>query len=484
MDIHSLRVLELFEEISRIPRCSGNEEAAARWFEAWAAARGWKTERDRTGNLRIDVPATAGSERAPGVVIQGHLDMVCEKTPESGHDFTRDPIRVIRDGDWVHADGTTLGADNGVALALGAAVAEDPGLRHPPLELLFTVDEESGLSGAKQLAPGFLTGRTLINLDSETEGVLTVGCAGGRDLEIRRDLHTSPCPEGWRTLALKVGGLRGGHSGIDIHRRRANATRLLARTLNALFAPGGPRLVTLTGGSRHNAIPRDAAALIACAPGQVADVKRQTAALQDRFRVEYAAEPELTVTVDEPDPSTAGRTALAPEEALLVVNLLLAVPHGAIEMAPDFIDLVLSSNNLAVTRTEAGALSVLTSQRSLTAAGLDAVTETVQAVAALAGGRTTVASEYPPWTPNLDSALLRRSRGVYRDLFGRDPDVSALHAGLECALIGRLCPGMDMISFGPTTEDAHSPSERLHLPSLAKLRAFLAALLASLATEV
>ncbi len=484
MDLQSTRVLDLFEEISRIPRCSGNEDAVARWLEVRAAARGWKSERDRTGNLRIDVPATAGSERAPAVVIQGHLDMVCEKTPESRHDFTRDPIRVIRDGDWVHADGTTLGADNGVALALGAAVAEDPGLRRPRLELLFTVDEETGLTGAKQLTPGFITGRTLINLDCETEGVFTVGCAGGRDLTLRRDIGMGPYPTGWHMQAFTVGGLKGGHSGIDIHRRRANATRLLARTLSALLVPGGPRLAALTGGSRHNAIPRDAAATIACAPADAALVRRRTAAVQDRFRAEYAGEAELCITAGECDPPAAGGMALAPEEAMLVVNLLLAVPHGALEMTPDFTDLVLSSNNLAVARVEDGALNVLTSQRSLTAAGLDSVTETVRAVAALAGGRTTVVSEYPPWTPNPDSVLLRRSRGVYRRLFDRDPDVSALHAGLECALIGSIYPGMDMISFGPTTENAHSPSERLHLPSLAKLGVFLAALLESLATDV
>jgi dipeptidase D len=480
MDEKTRRALELFEEISRIPRCSGNEEAVARWFQSWAAGNGWPAVRDRAGNLRIDVPATAGCERAPGVVIQGHLDMVCEKTPESAHDFSQDSIRVIRDGDWVHAAGTTLGADNGVALALGAAVAEDRGLRRPALELLFTVDEETGLSGAKQLSPGFLTGRTLINLDSETEGVFTVGCAGGRDLTLERDLGTTPYPEGWRALSLAVGGLRGGHSGVDIHRRRANATKLLARALNALLGAEGPWLVTLTGGSRHNAIPRDAAALIACAPGQAAGVRRQAAALRERLRAEFETETELSIVIADADPPPAGMSALPLEDARLLVNLLLAVPHGPLEMAPDFPDLVLSSNNLAVTTAADGRLSVLTSQRSLTAAGLEAATEAVRAVAGLAGGRATVSTEYPPWTPNPESALLARSRQVYRSLFGRDPAVRAIHAGLECALIGGFFPGMDMISFGPTTEDAHCPSERLNLPSLARLRGFLTALLESL----
>lgn len=474
------RILELFEEISRIPRCSKNEEAVTRWFEGWAGSRGWPSQRDPAGNLRIAVPASPGGERAPAVVVQGHLDMVCEKTPESAHDFTRDPIRVRRDGDWLQADGTTLGADNAVALALGAALAEDSDLRRPPLELLFTVDEETGLTGAKNLAPGFVEGRRLINLDSEAEGVFTVGCAGGRDVQIERGLRFAPLPEGVACRRLTVDGLRGGHSGIDIHRPRANANKLLARTLHALMPVAGLRLAAVAGGTKRNAIPRNAAAVIAVRPESLDALRRQAAQCAAWFRSEFPSEPQLEIRLDEAPPAAAP-TAMAAEEARLVVDLLLALPHGVAQMAPDFADLVLTSCNLAVAATEGGRIAVTTSQRSLSRTGLDAMSDQVRAVAALAGARTRTESDYPPWTPDPASPLLSRCRDVYRGLYRREPEVRALHAGLECAVIGGACPGMDMISLGPTMENAHSPAERLNVPSLFRVAEFLRALLASLA---
>jgi len=470
-------VLERFEQISRIPRCSKNEEAVTRWFEGWAENHGWPSRRDPAGNLLIRVPASPDCERAPVVVIQGHLDMVCEKTPESAHDFARDPIRVTRDGDWIRADGTTLGADNGVALALGAAIAEDPELRRPAIELLFTVDEETGLTGAKNLAPGWLEGRLLINLDSETEGVFTVGCAGGRDVQIHRELRFTPVSEDWRWMQLTVGGLCGGHSGIDIHRPRANANKLLARTLRALMQAGDLQLAAVSGGSRRNAIARDARAVVACRPDAVESFRRQTAACAERFRGEFPSEPSLEFRLaDRPASASAAMTSA---DAALTLNLLLALPHGVAQMAADFTDLVLTSNNLAMVATVDRRLEIATSQRSLADVGLDAMSDQVRATAALAGARTHTESEYPPWTPNLASPLLSRCRAVHRNLYGKDPDVRALHAGLECAIIGRTYPGMDMISMGPTIENAHSPTERLQVPSLHRIAEFMRALLAS-----
>lgn len=476
-------VLERFEQISRIPRCSKNEEAVTRWFEGWAEIRGWPSRRDPAGNLLIRVPASPGCERAPVVVIQGHLDMVCEKTPESVHDFARDPIRVIRDGDWIRADGTTLGADNGVALALGAAVAEDPELCRPAIELLFTVDEETGLTGAKNLDPGLVEGRLLINLDSETEGVFTVGCAGGRDVQIHRELQFTPLSQDWRWMQLTVGGLRGGHSGIDIHRPRANANKLLARTLRAVIPAGDLRLAAVSGGSRRNAIPRDARAVVACRPDAVESFRRQTAACAERLRGEFPSEPSLELRLADLPASASDLTAMTSADAALTLNLLLALPHGVAQMAPDFADLVLTSNNLAMAATVDRRLEIATSQRSLADAGLDAMSDQVRATAALAGARTHTESEYPPWTPDLASPLLSRCRAVYRSLYRNDPGVRALHAGLECAIIGRTYPGMDMISLGPTTENAHSPTERLHVPSLHRVAEFLRALLTSVAQQ-
>ncbi len=481
MNAKTRRLLEIFEEINRIPRCSKNEEAIARWFDARARAKNFPSRRDRAGNLLITVPATPGGEAAPAVVIQGHLDMVCEKTPASTHDFTRDPIRILHDGDWIHADNTTLGADNGVALALGLALAEDGSLTRPKLELLFTVDEETGLTGAKKLEPGFFGGRTLINLDSETEGVFTVGCAGGRDVTITRELRLSSVPDEFRFACLAVGGLCGGHSGIDIHRHRANALKLLARLLGDLPAGDDIRLVAITGGTKRNAIPRDASARVACAAGRLAELRKWVAEAEGAFRREFAVEKSLFISFTEEDGPSDGRKAIRPEDARTTIDLLLALPHGAAQMSPDFSDLVLTSSNLAMARTAESRLSVITSQRSLDMAALNAMSGTARAIAALAGGQAATESEYPPWTPQLDSPLLQRCREVYRACYGKEPGVRALHAGLECAVIGNLHPDMDMISFGPTTENAHSPSERLHVPSLSHLWDFLVALLQSLA---
>lgn len=475
------RTLEIFEQISRIPRCSKNEEAAARWFEAWAGSHGWPSKRDPAGNLLIRVPATAGCERAPVVVIQGHLDMVCEKTPESPHDFSRDPIRLIREGDWIRADATTLGADNGVALALGAALAEDPGVKHPPMELLFTVDEENGLTGAKQLEPGFVEGCMLINLDSETEGVFTVGCAGGRDVQIQRGIRFTPVPEGYRLMKVVVGGLTGGHSGIDIHRPRANAIKLLARLLGAMLQDEKVRLVAAAGGTRRNAIPRDAWAQVTCPAGHVPVLHRQLAEWDAVFRAEFTREPSLSLSIAETQAPPPGPPAMSWEDGCATANLLLALPHGVAQMDPDFNDLVQTSSNLALTETTPDGQKIVTSQRSLSRPALDAMSGQVRAAAALAGGRAHTESEYPPWTPNPDSLLLARCRDIYRRLYRKEPEVRGIHAGLECALIGGIFPGMDMISLGPTTENAHSPAERLHVPSLARLRNFLAALLKSMA---
>ncbi|MBI5581767.1 MAG: beta-Ala-His dipeptidase [Deltaproteobacteria bacterium] len=483
MNAKTRRLLEIFEEINRIPRCSKNEEAIACWFDAWARAKSFPSRRDRAGNLLITVPATPGREAAPAVVIQGHLDMVCEKTPASTHDFTRDPIRIIHDGDWIHADETTLGADNGVALALGLALAEDGSLIRPTLELLFTVDEETGLTGAKKLEPGFFRGRTLINLDSETEGVFTVGCAGGRDVTITRELRLASVPDEFRFTRLAVGGLYGGHSGIDIHRQRANALKLLARVLGDLPAGDDFRLVEIAGGTKRNAIPRDASARVACAVGRLTELRKRVAEAERTFRREYATERSLFFSFTQEDGLPHGRKAIAPEEARTMVDLLLALPHGAAQMSPDFSDLVMTSSNLAVTHTADSRLSVITSQRSLNVPALNAMSGTVRAIAALAGAQATTESEYPPWTPQLESPLLQRCREVYRGCYGKEPGVRAIHAGLECAIIGDLYPDMDMISLGPTTENAHSPNERLYVPSLSHVWDFLVALLQSLSQD-
>ncbi len=480
MDQKTRKILDLFQQINEIPRCSKNEEKIISWLRQWAEEKRFPVKVDAGGNLAITVAPSAGYEDSPGIVIQGHVDMVCEKTPDSDHDFTSDAIRHVFDGDWLAADKTTLGADNGIAIALAMALATDEQVVHPRLELLFTVDEETGLNGAKLLKPGFVDGRILLNVDSEAEGEFTVGCAGGRHTRVSRKLAFTDLNEGSSFFDLKVQGLHGGHSGIDIHKQRANANKILARTLDQIFKSCPIRAIALKGGTAHNAIPRDAAAAFACDPSQAATVAEVVAEFEKTLQSEYAAsEPLLSVASSQADLGNNDKTALSEHQTRMVIDLLLALPHGVMGMSPDFEGLVETSNNLATVEILDGSLQILTSQRSSVMSKMDEATTIIKAAAALAGADSRSDSEYPPWTPDLQSALLRRCQEVYTSVSGRQPLIQSLHAGLECALIGDKYEGMDMISFGPTMEDPHSPNERLFIPSIAKVWDFMGALLAS-----
>ena len=472
-------VLRWFEAISRIPRRSGDEARVRAWLQGWAAERGLGHRADAAGNLVIEVPATSGYEDAPGVILQGHMDMVCEKAKGSGHDFSQDPIRLVTDGDWLRADMTTLGADNGIGIALGLAVADAGDVEHPPLELLFTVDEETGLTGARALEPGFVRGRVLLNLDSEDEGVLTVGCAGGQSTQIRMAPAQGAVPREHVALRVTVGGLSGGHSGVDIHDQRANAIQALARALQALGGLGDLRLAAADGGTAHNAIPRDAEALV-WLPGEASDAAhRAIAALEAALRVEYArTDPALAVSVT--DAADASAMALTAADTRRLTDLLLALPHGVDRRSPEIEGLVETSNNLATLTVRDGDARILTSQRSSSMARLRLLTDRITATARLAGADAESTAGYPAWTPNMDSPLLARCRALYEQLFGKPPVVEVIHAGLECGIIGARSPGLDMISFGPTIQNPHSPAERLHLPSVAPVYTLLCALLGSL----
>jgi dipeptidase D len=472
-------ILDKFTELNTIPRCSKNEARVAAWLMDWAGGRGLAFRSDPAGNLVVQVPASPGMEDRPMVILQGHMDMVCEKTPESTHDFERDPIQVLRDGDWIHAAGTTLGADNGIALAMVMVMAEDKTLRHPPLELLFTVDEESGLIGAHKLDPALLSGRILINIDSEDEGVFTIGCAGGEETLIRLPLaYDDPTP-GLDCVRLVVGGLRGGHSGVDIHKPRANANRLLGRALLRLQSLEGVRLVSLSGGSAHNAIPRDASAYLVFPATLSADVHDAVRACEAVFREEHAAtEPGLFLHCEDAGDDLPGRVLNA-ASALQAVRLLNALPHGVHGMSTHVAGLVETSCNLAIVRIKTDALEVISSQRSSSMSRLDEMTARVTSVAALAGASATRLNHHPAWAPDPGSALLQRCKEVYGELYAREPVVEIIHAGLECGLIGDKMPGMEMISIGPNLRHPHSPEEKLELPSVGRVYAFLARLLAS-----
>ena len=478
MDPKTQTIIDLFGQINAIPRCSKNEAAICQWLEQWAGDHGFPVRRDAAGNLVIDVPATPGYESAPLVVLQGHVDMVCEKRPDVAHDFTKDPITLVTDGDWLKADGTSLGADNGIAVALAMALATDDTIARPPMELLMTVDEETGLTGAMELKPGFVTGRILLNVDSEDEGVFTVGCAGGKDATLSLKLETSPVPEAWSFFRLAASSMQGGHSGIDIAKHRANANKILARALDHLRLHHDVRLVEVAGGTVHNAIPREAAAVFAN-PADVDALKALLAPLEQALRSEYrATEPGMRLTLTGEAPAAAA-TAVSPEQSRRIIDLIMALPTGVSEFSPDIDGLVETSNNLAVVKTTDGRLEVLSSQRSSVPSRLTGICRRVESIAGLAGAEISWDTGYPPWPPDMASPLLGRCKDVYRDTFNKTPVVEIIHAGLECAVIGSVYPGMDMISFGPTMENPHSPDERLYLPSVENIWKFLVALLAS-----
>ena len=484
MHQHVKRVLDFFQQINEIPRCSKNEEKIVLWLRQWAEKSRLPVNVDSAGNMVITVAPSSGYEHSPGIVIQGHVDMVCEKFPDVDHNFARDPIRHVVKGDWLGAHKTTLGADNGIAVALAMALATDDKVVHPQLELLFTVDEETGLNGAKLLEPGFVKGKVLLNIDSETEGEFTVGCAGGRHTHISRRLELTDLAEESQFFHLNVSGLLGGHSGIDIIKQRASANKILARTLHRLVSECDIQLVSIKGGTAHNAIARDADAVFACAAGNSAELTRVVSETEGTVLIDYdTIENNLAINLSEAQSAVRNMTALSVAETRAVINLLLSLPHGVMGLSTAFTGLVETSNNLATVEIKGDTLQVLTSQRSLTGSRLAEISATVSATAALAGADTQCGSEYPPWTPNMKSDLLEVCKKVYNRVFDQEADVKSVHAGLECAIIGDKYEGMDMISFGPDLRDPHSPNEGLFIPSLEKIWRFMVALLGSYSSK-
>ncbi len=473
-------VWKYFGEISRIPRGSKNEQAAAAYVLETARRLGCEAKQDEAGNVLAKKPAGPGREGAKSVCLQGHLDMVCEKNAGTTHDFTKDPIRLVRKGDVLMADGTTLGADNGIAVATMLALLEDRSLPLGPIECLFTVDEETGLTGAGSLAPDFLQSRTLMNLDSEEDGTLYVGCAGGGNSEIKLVLRRDASLKGFKAFTARVSGLRGGHSGLNIGENRANAIKLLVRVLRDAADKMSLRLGSIQGGNKHNAIPREAVAVVYVPTRKEAEFRKLIAAWTTVLKDEFAGiEPDLALALgdppkDRPKPITAAAAGRA-------LDLLAALPHGVLGMSQAIPGLVETSNNVAVANTEERALRIVTSSRSSVMPTLSALLASVRATARLAGAEVVQAGGYPGWKPNMDSKLLAVARETYRKLYGKDPKVTAIHAGLETGIIGARIPGMDMLSFGPQIEGAHSPGERVHIPSVKRFYDFFKQMLAALA---
>jgi dipeptidase D len=470
-----------FDAILAIPRPSKREERARRYVVDQAEAKGLRWRQDTTGNVVVEKPAAPGKESAPIVVLQGHLDMVTEKNSGTIHDFDRDPIVPRRDGDWVKATGTTLGADNGIGAAAILAVMTAGDLVHGPLELLFTVDEETGLTGVLALDAEAiaLRGRLLFNLDSEEEGAVTIGCAGGSASRLALPLETAPAPAGTTALDVKLSGLKGGHSGMEIHLQRGNAVKLLSRALLTALQQTPFHLASFQGGNKHNALPREAGARVVV-PTDARDaftaaVERETAAIRDEIRT---VDPELNIEIVEaPDP---GRV-WTPATSRKALDLLNALPHGVLAMSNDIPGLVETSLNVATADGTDGSLAILISIRSSVASAMRDTRRRLRAIAELAGAEVRETDGYSGWKPDPASPLLGIFRKVHQRVAGTNPELRAVHAGLECGVLGEKFPGMDMISFGPIIQGAHSPDEGVRIDSTGRFWELLRAMLAELA---
>ena len=462
-----------FEALTRIARPSRHEEPVIEHVREWAGRNGFELQQDAGRNLVIRVPATAGRESAPTVVLQGHLDMVCERDPSSPNDPAEGRIALSRDGEWLTADGTTLGADDGVAIAAMMALVEDESFPHGPLELLMTVAEEVGLEGANALDPALVTGSILINLDSEEDGRLTVGCAGSTDTWVRIAAPREQPAEDAVTLAVTVSGGKGGHSGTGIALGGSNAIKVLGRALREALTTVPFRLVSLSGGKSRNAIPRDAIAVCSVSPDREEAFRKAIATAAETIRDAFAkTDPGVSIDVaaveGSADPWTDAGTAS-------LLDAVALVPTGPLALSPDFDDLIETSTSLGEATTEGDQLTLHSLSRSSNDSALPEVIASLDAVARLAGGTLEVKHNYPGWRPDLDSRALASAKVVYERLFGAPPIVTAVHAGLETAVIGGKASGLDMLSFGPQIEFPHSPDERVSIPTVERFWQLLVA---------
>ena len=466
-----------FATLCAIPRRSKEEGRLRDYLQAWAADRGLESVVDAVGNLIIRKTASAGCEKMPGVVLQAHLDMVCQKNTDSDHDLSLDPIvPAVRDG-WLVAEKTTLGADNGIGVALILAALEDESLVHGPLEALLTVDEEAGMGGARGLEVGVLQGKLMLNLDTEEWGEFYLGCAGGLDVNVERSSVAEPLPAGYEVLRIALGGLRGGHSGVDIHEERGNAIKLLVRVLRELEEVTPLRLVDLNGGSARNALPREAVATLAVPGGRGASLASWLAAMEAGLRAELKGIDEGVSLIASP---AAATQVMAVAEQEIWLASLHASPHGVHRMSRQVPGVVETSNNLGMVdlHPNGGACNFMV--RSLVGGAALALADEIVSLWQLSGTRAVADGFYPGWAPNPDSALLKLCQSVYLRDFAADSKVQVIHAGLECGIIGDKYPGMDIVSFGPTIRGAHAPGERVEVVSVERCWRLLRAILAEI----
>ena len=463
-----------FDALTKIPRPSTKEEAARRYVISIAEKHGLEHVQDKAGNLVVRKPAKLGREKAPMAALQGHLDMVCEQNEGTHFNFDTDAIKVVRREDWLYADGTTLGSDNGVGVATALAVMESNDINHGPLEFVFTIDEETGLTGASDFQPGLLKSKYFLNLDGEEKDTLCIGCAGGINTFARRKVTLKAAPAG-TALRIKVSGLRGGHSGVDIHLGRGNAVRVLGRALQAGLKLGGVHLADLKGGSAHNAIPREAYAVVVVDSAKEAAFKKAVAEVEATAQAELGSfDNGLKISVDG---TSAPAKVIDNADATRVADLLATLHHGVLAMSPDIKGLVQTSTNVATVSLNGDVVEVVTSQRSAIESSKYLAADMVGTVCRMAGFEAEQATGYPGWKPEPGSDIVRISREVHKEVLGKDPELVAMHAGLECGVIGEKHNGMQMISFGPQIENPHSPNERVQISSVESFWRFLKVLL-------
>ena len=467
MEMNELKPTEVFKffaEVNRIPRPSKHEEKMIDYLRQFAAARGLECKVDEVGNVLIRKPATAGMENRKTVILQSHMDMVCEKNRDVDFDFTKDAILTEVDGEWLRAKGTTLGADDGIGIAMELALLNADDIAHGPVECVFTRDEETGLTGAFGMKPGFMSGDMLLNLDSEDEGQLFVSCAGGAATTAEFDFNPIEAPQDYFFFELKVKGLTGGHSGDDINKKRANANKILVRFLYHSLEKYDLYLCDIQAGGLHNAIPREAMAVCAVPMADKENIRVDwnlfAADVEEEYRVT-----EKTMVFELQSESPCPK-AVDREVARKLIWSLMAVHNGILSMSQD-IDLVETSSNLASIRLEEGdKIRVKTSQRSSILSARHCMSNMVRAAFELGGAKVEVGEGYPGWKMNPDSEILKIAVKTYKELFGKKPKVLGIHAGLECGLFSEKYPGLDMVSFGPTLRGVHSPDERLLIPTV------------------
>lgn len=473
------KIFTYFEEISKVPRCSGNEKAISDYLVKFAKEHNLEVIQDEVLNVIIKKPASPGYENAPGVVLQGHMDMVCVKNADKVHDFSKDPITLKYVDDMIYADGTTLGADNGIALALAMAVLTSEDIKHPPLEVLITVDEESGMTGAKHLNPKDISGKILINLDSEEEGKLLVSCAGGLRAAININAKWENAPKNLVGYTISVRGLMGGHSGSEIDKERGNANKLLGRVLYDLYKEVPFNLAYISGGSRANVIPSEAEAVIFISPDKLQATENKINEWNEILKNEFKiSDPNVDVNLSKS--KKAFDKIFDSTTTAKVVNLLMAIPNGMQTMSKSIEGLVESSSNIGVLTTDDKGICFEFSIRSSVGSRKDYIKEQISTIAKLADVGFEANGEYPAWEYNPNSKIRDICQKVYKEKYGQEPEIVAVHAGVECGLFGEKIPDLDMISMGANAYDAHTTNEHVSISSVKRTYEYLLAILEDL----